>query len=442
MKDRQLSFVRVALALLAPFALTAACSGRSRVIQEHASSGDAGSGGTAGTSGHAAGASGGRSGAGDGAGGTENPPSFAGTGAVPAGGAPLEAGAPGRDGMAGDAVGTGGAAGRAGSASVGAAGAAGDVGEAAAGSDGSAGEAGSGSVEPERAPPSCAGLLGNECQGGNCCASLPVEGGTFTQGKGTGPASSFSATVSSFVLDEYEITVARFRTFIGAYDAWRADAPRTGAGANPHLEGSGWDASWNELLPVDSAALKVSLECGEYPTYADSGHDTLPVLCIDFYTAFAFCIWDGGRLPTESEWEYAAAGGMNETLYPWGDTPAPTNQQDSTAAYATYDCLGDDTISPRCTWSDILPVGSKPAGNGFYGQRDLAGSAWEWTRDDYASYPTSTGGDYAHLGNSQEHVLRGGSWYIAGSSLRVTWRAIDSPGTRSHFIGARCARDR
>jgi formylglycine-generating enzyme required for sulfatase activity len=429
------------LSVLASFALTVACSGQSSVSHERASRGDAGRDGAVGASGHAAGASGGRSGTGGIEGGTGNLPSFGGTTTVPTGGAPPEAGAPGLDGLGGDAAGTGAVAGTAGSPSASSAGAGGDAGEAAAGSNGHAGEAGSGSPEPERAPPSCAGMLGNECQGGNCCTSLPVEGGTFTQGKGSGTASSFSATVSSFSLDEYEITVGRFRAFAGAYDAWRTDAPQAGAGANPHVDGSGWDATWDDLLPADSAALKASLACGDYPTYAESGNDTLPVLCIDFYTAFAFCIWDGGRLPTESEWEYAAAGGMNETTYPWGDTPVPTNQQDSTAAYATYDCLGDDTISPRCTLSDILPVGSKPAGNGRYGQRDLAGSAWEWTRDDYASYPASTDGDYAHLGNGEDHVLRGGSWYLAGSSLRVTWRAIDSPGTRSHFVGARCARD-
>jgi cysteine-rich repeat protein len=287
---------------------------------------------------------------------------------------------------------------------------------------------------------SCSGTHGDECQGNDCCAGSSVEGGTFTQGQGW--ISGYSSTVSSFLLDDYEVTVARFRMFVGAYDFWRSyQNPEADSGANPNVASSGWKASWNGSLPADSVALRAALNCDPaYQTWADSGHDTLPINCVSWFVAFAFCIWDEGRLPTEAEWEYAAAGGTNAFTYPWGNTPVPTNEQDSTAAYANYDCLGDGSASGSCAFSDILPVGSKPAGRGFYGQHDLAGSLWEWTFDDYFAYPTSASSDYARVSDGSDRSVRGGAWSRDGATLAVSTRAIGARETADSLVGFRCAR--
>jgi sulfatase modifying factor 1 len=285
---------------------------------------------------------------------------------------------------------------------------------------------------------SCRGMDGSECQSGDCCARLPLPGGTFEQGE----PDAFDSTVSSFALDEYEVTVGRFRNFITAYDAWHgAGNPVAGSGANTNVPQSGWEASYDAFLPATGAALlaNAAADCGDptYQTWSPSGNDTLPVNCVDWYTSFAFCIWDGGRLPTESEWEYAAAGGDDDTHYPWGDVPIPDNAL-GTATLAAYNCMGDGDLD--CAFSDILPVGSRPEGNGRFGQSDLAGSMWEWNLDWFALYPMTGQTDYASLSDGSTRVIRGGDWSSNAATLLAAARySYGFPTAHFTNVGFRCA---
>jgi len=275
-------------------------------------------------------------------------------------------------------------------------------------------------------------MTGTECQGGSCCESPLVTGGTFQQGE----PDTFASTVSTFRLDKYEVTVARFRNFVNAYNTWRGANPASGAGANPNVNGSGWNTTWTSSLPADAAVLTstAGVQCSATnQTWAATGRDTLPINCVNWYMSFAFCIWDGGRLPTEAEWEYAAARGANDTIYPWGNnTPLPDN------TLAVYNCMGDG--SAPCVFADILAVGSKPAGEGLYQQRDLAGSMWEWALDWYATYPSSASNNYAKIDTGSTRVLRGGDWDGNSSYLTAAYRISVVPTYRYNDVGFRCAR--
>jgi cysteine-rich repeat protein len=289
--------------------------------------------------------------------------------------------------------------------------------------------------------PSCAGMSGTECFGEDCCESLGIDYGTFTQGDSS--EGTFESTVAGFKLDRFEVTVARFRAFFAAYGDWAPANPTAGAGAHPKVANSGWSTDWE--LPASPSELASALDCdsASQSWVSTAGNDTLPMNCIDWFTAFAFCIWDGGRLPTEAEWEITARWGGYEQPYPWGESPALTNEQDYTAEYAVYNCLGDGSAGGVCSTVDILSVGSKPDGASWAGVDDLLGSVSEWMLDWYAPYPTGPRMDYANVaGSGVQRTVRGGSWADDADYQSTVLRMQYEPTTTYAQIGFRCARSR
>jgi formylglycine-generating enzyme len=327
------------------------------------------------------------------------------------------------------------------------------AGGAASGGEATMSEAGAaqGGAGPEAL--SCAGVRSQSCQGltttcrgESCCAEALIPAISNVPYKATGATVSLNA----FWLDKYEVTVGRFRKFVESFDVCRAaGAPASGAGRGV-AAGTGWDAAWNiSQLAEDQQALVAGLAANPKLPFQTWGNadESMPISCVNWYEAFAFCIWDGGRLPTELEWEHAASDDLLKQSYPWGDTPIPTDMQDSTTSYAVYNCMADGS-SPNvnCSALDLPAVGSRPLGHGNWGHLDLAGSMSEWVFDwfgpTYEDYPASASCDNcANLAPGGSRVIRGGNWNFDYNLMQASYRGINQPLAHSEQVGFRCARN-
>jgi len=329
----------------------------------------------------------------------------------------------------GPGQGSGGTAG--GGGVVASAGRGGAIAETAGESGHHGGGLGGGGGEAPR--PHCDGVARACGASGNadCCATAVVPGGTYDRGNDP----RYPATISTFALDTYEVTVGRLRMFIAGYPGNR---PLAGSGKNPNNPADpGWDAAWP--LPPDRLEFAAALKCGspEQPatwTATPGANETLPVSCINWYMAYAFCIWDGGRLPTEAEWNYAAAGGAEQRVYPWS---SPPDSATIDASYAVY--WSSNPFPPTA------PVGStSPKGDGKWGQADLAGNLWEWTQDFVDAYANPCADCATLVAPSTQpnpaRSSRGGSITFAKDMLKTSSRGSPWPGVTYGDVGARCAR--
>lgn len=267
---------------------------------------------------------------------------------------------------------------------------------------------------------SCVGGL--TCNGESCCTSIEVPAGTFEMGSPESDPEAYkrefpehTVVVSAFKLDKYEVTEGRFHAFL---ERWDYKPPPAGAGAHPRIADSGWRGAWDDKLPKDASDV---ISCG------GSGDPALPIACVTWYTAFVFCVWDGGRLPTEAEWEYAAAGGSENRRYPWG-AEAPT------ADRAVFDA------------TELALVGSKPPGAGRWGHLDLGGNLWEWVLDDLGQYDAAACDDCADVPEegdcadvSASRSIRGGSYMEGAALLRAATRSNMAPSKIGGNGGFRCA---
>lgn len=228
--------------------------------------------------------------------------------------------------------------------------------------------------------------------------------------------------VAPFLLDVTPVTNEAYLAFLddGGYDDPRWWAPtgwswRQEAGlVAPQFwarDGHGWSVlRFGEHLPL--APLE-------------------PVQHVCWYEADAYARWAGRRLPTEAEWECAAAwdpAAGRARRYPWGDEPP-----DPTRAN-----LGQRHRGPAT-------VGAYPAGVSATGCHQLVGDVWEWTASDFRPYPGFAAFPYQEYSEvfwgTEYKVLRGGSWAADPVAVRNTFRNWDLPVRRQIFAGFRCAAD-
>ena len=306
----------------------------------------------------------------------------------------------------------------------------------------------------------CDGVTDEGCCARSCdgqasgCGEVRVPGGTFTLGEDTTPSATplrAGITVSPFRIDAFEVTVARFRRFVAAgMPAPPANAVMFPRGASLRTAGG---ARWPTRAPLRETDPMAGL-CNW--TDAPGDWESNPVNCVDWYTAMAFCVWDGGRLPTEAEWEYAARqrplrdDAMREVpagrRYPWGDRApgcddANFNNLDTAYPRATRPVgRGCNDLSPAPRWLELF---------------DLAGNVAELTADHAESYTASCwnadgAGRFsatdplcraAALADTQP-ALRGGSQRSGEASVRAAAR--DGFGysvtAQDRDVGFRCVR--
>lgn len=150
-----------------------------------------------------------------------------------------------------------------------------------------------------------------------------------------------------------------------------------------------------------------------------------PVIHVNWYEADAYCRWAGRRLPTEAEWEFAAAAN-EKRKYPWGDTPWDLGRAN------LFGALG--------SCADVAAFGEGDSG---WGCRQMFGNVWEWTSDWFRPYPGFVCDPYKEYSEpwfGDHRVLRGGCHATRAGLLRNTWRNFYTPDRRDVYAGFRtCA---
>ncbi|MCK4563989.1 MAG: SUMF1/EgtB/PvdO family nonheme iron enzyme [Verrucomicrobia bacterium] len=233
---------------------------------------------------------------------------------------------------------------------------------------------------------------------------------------GTDPdAGAYSLTVDAFYMDKYEVTKAEWdRVF-----AW---ARSHGYGFDNGGKGKFQThpvqtVNWYDCVKWCNARSKMD---GRTPCYT-VGHKTyktgqkIPKCNVDA---------NGYRLPTKTEWEYAARGGLSDKRFPWGDTiqHAKCNYQSKKSiGYDTSSTLGLHPFYKKGKKPYTSPVGSFSPNN--YGLYDMTGNVWEFCWD-----PSSSG-------NSRPH--RGGSWWNHANLERCYMVAYGSPANTDMGLGFR-----
>jgi formylglycine-generating enzyme required for sulfatase activity len=226
------------------------------------------------------------------------------------------------------------------------------------------------------------------------------------------------ARVGTFAIDRDEVTVARFR-----------------------------DAVARGLVPVDTPGTTEG-ELGTTPettcsfSAAPRGREDFAMTCVTWRTARALCMFSGGDLATEAQWEYAAtsAARPGKTTFPWGDdVPDCARAVYGRLALAGLPgaCEKEAGSGPRAVTVSSLPIA--PGDVSAAGVRGLGGGVAEWTRDSPAAYdaPCWRGIDATCSDPAGDaHVVRGGAWASSPINVRSTARLASRKATS--FIGFRC----
>ncbi len=298
---------------------------------------------------------------------------------------------------------------------------------------------------------------------------VELPGGSFPMGSTTfypDEAPVHTATVAAFAVERHPVTTAQFAEFVADTGfvtvAERELDPALFPGAAPELLVPGGMVFRAAAGPVDlsdwrqwwiwSPGASWRHPFGPDSDVADRADH--PVVQVAYPDAAAYARWAGRRLPTEAEWEYAAAAGST-TTYPWGDDVAPAGQLMANTWQGRFPHRNDGALG----WVGTSPVGTFPANP--FGLFDMIGNVWEWTTTVYSAShrPPSAGtdpccGPVGAAGSATSggaapdpavnQTLKGGSHLCAPEychRYRPAARSPQSQDSATTHIGFRCVAD-
>jgi formylglycine-generating enzyme len=302
-----------------------------------------------------------------------------------------------------------------------------------------------------------------------------IKGGTFTMGGDNNQASAdefpkHKVQVDGFWMDATEVTNAQFQKFVEATNYITTAEKKPDWEEMKKTLPPGTPKPSDDMMVAASLVFKQTsgpVDLNDYsqwwnwvsganwkhpegPGSSIEGKENYPVVQVSWYDAMAYCRWAGKRLPTEAEWEFAARGGLENNIYPWGNESINEGKSKANSWGGKFPYYNDR----KDGFVKLAPIKSFMPNR--YNLYDMAGNVWEWCSDWYdANYyksfhsiaikPNGPARSFDPEDNyTPKRSLRGGSFLCNDSycsGYRVARRMKSSPDTGLEHTGFRCAKD-
>lgn len=276
---------------------------------------------------------------------------------------------------------------------------------------------------------------------------LFINGGDFLMGSadGTFPADGEGpirkVTVNAFWIDPFTVTNAEFDKFVAE------------TGYQTEAEKFGWSYVFYLFLPEGFEPTRGVATApwwrqvfGASWKHPEGLHSTIkdrmnhPVVHVSWNDAVAYANWAGKRLPTEAEWEYAARGGVEQQVFPWGNHLSPKGKYMANTWQGTFPSKN----TQKDGFLGTAPVTSfQPNAYGLY---NVVGNVWEWCSDwwsaSFRQYDSPTNPKGPPSGDAK--VTKGGSYLCHASycnRYRLSARTQNTPDSSTGHMGFRLVRD-
>lgn len=259
--------------------------------------------------------------------------------------------------------------------------------------------------------------------GRNIKNMVPLEGGSFIMGSSNGHTDELpkhETFLSDFYIDQTEVTNSEFAEFLNNIKSIQNSDGQLYIKLNPEYSAIVYDQV------IDVYRVK-------------EGWENFPALGVTWYGAKAYAQWNGKRLPTEAEWEYAASNG--------GKTRWSLGNEFISNDYVYWENKGGRYDSTRIGTAPVTKIWNKESNSWVeakkndFGLYHMSGNVWEWVNDWYGAYPEFTAYDPRGVAFGSGKVLRGGAWMLIKDLLRTRFRGNKEAYFGSEETGFRCASD-